>query len=58
MTYDDSSEIRQLTVQFRFDCETVAMKNTHNTSMMELLVGKRLEWLRVPRTSQLALRES
>lgn len=47
MTYDDSSEIRSLTVEFRFDCETVAMKNTHNTSMTELLVGKRLDWLRV-----------
>lgn len=47
MTYDDSSEIRSLTVEFRFDCETVAMKNTHNASMTELLVGKRLDWLRV-----------
>jgi DNA adenine methylase len=45
MTYDDSSEIRQLTVKFRFDSETVAMKNTHNTSMMELLVSKNLNWL-------------
>jgi|SRR5579864_7808773 len=56
LTYDDSSEIRNLTVQFRFDCETVAMKNTHNASMTELLVGKSLEWLRVPRSSQLTLR--
>lgn len=47
MTYDDSSEIRSLTVEFRFDCETVAMKNTHNASMTELLVGRRLDWLRV-----------
>jgi|SRR6267142_2072671 len=57
MTYDDSSEIRQLTLQFRFDCETVAMKNTHNACMTELLVGKGLEWLRTPKPSQLTLRE-
>ena len=47
MTYDDSSEIRRLTVEFRFDCETVAMKNTHNASMTELLVSKNLGWLRL-----------
>ncbi len=52
MTYDDSSEIRSLTVQFRLDCETVAMKNTHNASMMELLVGRSLNWLRVSDTRQ------
>lgn len=49
MTYDDSSEIRSYTVEFRMDCETVAMKNTHHTGMMELLVGQNLDWLRVPR---------
>lgn len=47
MTYDDSSEIRSLSVRFRFDCETVAMKNTHNSSMIELLIGRSLDWLRV-----------
>ena len=47
MTYDDSSEIRALTVEFRFDCDTVAMKNTHNSCMNELLVGRSLDWLRI-----------
>jgi DNA adenine methylase len=56
MTYDDSSEIRHLVVQSRFDCETVAMKNTHNACMTELLVGKKLDWLRIPKSSQLPLR--
>lgn len=46
MTYDDSSEIRQLVCQFRFDCETVAMRNTHNSVMEELLIGSNLDWLR------------
>ncbi len=45
MTYDDSSEIRKLTVEFGFDSETVAMKNTHNACMSELLVSKNLSWL-------------
>lgn len=48
MTYDDSSEIRRLVIQFRFDCETVAMKNTHNSKMTELLIGRSLAWLRQP----------
>lgn len=57
MTYDDSSEIRQLIVRFRFDCETVAMKNTHNTRMTELLIGPSLEWLRTENSSQQAFAE-
>jgi DNA adenine methylase len=46
LTYDDSDEIRRLVVEYRFDCETVAMKNTHNSRMDELLIGKNLSWLR------------
>lgn len=46
MTYDDSSEIRNLVCQFRFDCEPIAMKNTHNSVVEELLIGRRLNWLR------------
>ncbi len=47
VTYDDSSEIRALTVEFQLDCETVAMKNTHHSCMTELLIGKNLDWLRL-----------
>lgn len=55
MTYDDSAEIRRLVVEFQFDCETVAMKNTHNTTMEELLIGPRLDWLRRVRNPREAL---
>jgi DNA adenine methylase len=57
MTYDDSSEIRRLVVQSRFDCETVPMKNTHNTTMVELLIGRNLSWLRNVRSFEPASRE-
>jgi DNA adenine methylase len=55
MTYDDSQEIRRLVVKFRFDCETIPMRNTHNATVLELLIGRDLGWLRrtvsVPRSS-------
>jgi DNA adenine methylase len=57
MTYDDSPEIRRLIVSYRLDCETVLMKNTHNTKMLELLIGRDLAWLRHPDTSQPISRE-
>ncbi len=46
MTYDDSEEIRRLIIQFRFDCETIPMRNTHNATVLELLIGRDLGWLR------------
>jgi len=52
MTYDDSKEIRDLIIEFRFDCETVAMKNTHNAKIDELLIGRNLNWLRRAPASQ------
>jgi DNA adenine methylase len=57
MTYDDSPEIRRLVIDSRLDCETVLMKNTHNTKMLELLIGRNLAWLRHPDTSQPIFRE-
>lgn len=45
MTYDDSSEIRQLVIRFGLSCEPVTMKNTHNENMAELLIGRDLGWL-------------
>jgi DNA adenine methylase len=57
MTYDDSPEIRRLIIDYRLDCETVVMKNTHNTQMLELLIGRNLAWLRQPDTSQPIFRE-
>jgi DNA adenine methylase len=57
MTYDDCPEIRRLVIDSRLDCETILMKNTHNTKMLELLIGRNLAWLRHPDTSQLIFRE-
>lgn len=52
MTYDDSAQVRKLILEFGFDCEPVAMKNTHNTRMEELLISRNLNWLRACDLSQ------
>ena len=57
MTYDDSAEIRSLVREYRLDCETISMKNTHNAKMMELVISRDLRWLRYPDTSQRVFRE-
>lgn len=46
MTYDDAKDIWGLSKKFRFDVQTITMKNTHHAHMKELLVGKDLTWLR------------
>jgi len=46
MTYDNTPEIEAMARQHNFDCESVAMKNTHHTRMTELLIGTNLAWLR------------
>ena len=45
MTYDDNPEIRGLAEKFNFECELVAMKNTHHAEMKELLIGRELSWV-------------
>lgn len=57
MTYDDSPEIRRLITEYRFDCETIPMRNTHNTTMLELLIGRNLRWFRSPRGAEKAFGE-
>jgi DNA adenine methylase len=57
MSYDDSTEIRKLILEYRLDCETILMKNTHNAKMLELLIGRDLAWLRHPGTSRRVFRE-
>jgi DNA adenine methylase len=52
MTYDDSPEIRSLVREYRLDCETICMKNTHNAKMIELVISPDLRWLRYVGTSQ------
>ncbi len=45
MTYDDADEVRSLALKYRFETRLVAMTNTHNATMMELLVGRNLSWM-------------
>lgn len=53
MTYDNAEEVISLAKEFNFDYELIPMKNTHHVKMTELLIGKRLDWLR--NTKQLHL---
>lgn len=46
LTYDDAPDVRDLAERHGFDVETVAMKNTHHATMLELLIGRSLAWLR------------
>ncbi len=46
MTYDDAPEVRSLARQHGFDTEAIPMKNTHHAEMMELLIGRNLDWVR------------
>lgn len=46
MTYDNSAELRDRAVRHELDYEVVPMKNTHNTRMTELLIGRDLSWAR------------
>ncbi len=46
MTYDNAPEIRWLAQKHGFDAEEIAMKNTHNATKTELLVGRDLSWVR------------
>ena len=46
MTYDNAEEVQAMAVRHGLDFEAVPMKNTHNTKMTELLVGRDLHWAR------------
>jgi DNA adenine methylase len=46
MTYDDTEEIRQLAEKHGFEMRLIAMKNTHHSRKMELLIGRNLDWLK------------
>ncbi len=46
MTYDNSEDVIQLARKYDFDNKVIAMKNTHNTKMTELLIGRNLDWLK------------
>jgi len=46
MTYDDAEEARDLAKKHNFETRLVAMTNTHNTTMTELVIGRDLGWVR------------
>lgn len=45
MTYDDSEEVKAHARNHGFQMRLVPMKNTHNTTMKELVIGKNLKWM-------------
>ena len=45
MTYDNTEEVHVLAHKHRFDTRLIPMKNTHHTSMHELLIGRDLSWV-------------
>jgi len=46
MTYDNAEEVVEMARMRGFDTESVPMKNTHHTTMTELLIGRDLDWAR------------
>lgn len=48
MTYENSADLREMAKQHDFDFAEVPMKNTHNAEMTELLIGRDLDWIRLP----------
>lgn len=45
MTYDVAQELVEMAKQHGFKVDTVSMKNTHHSTMQELVIGKNLSWL-------------
>ena len=45
LTYDIAAEVAGLAVEFHFQTQAIAMKNTHHEKMTELLIGKDLQWV-------------
>lgn len=45
MSYDNTTEVRELAARFGFVTRPIAMKNTHHEKMTELLIGRDLSWL-------------
>lgn len=57
MTYDNTQEIRALASEFGMEIQPVAMKNTHNSRMTELLISRDLSWLKGSTVCEGVLRE-
>ncbi len=45
MTYDNNEEVHNLAQRHGLDMRLIPMKNTHNTAMYELLIGRDLSWV-------------
>lgn len=45
MTYDTAQEVVAMAKAHQFEVDTVSMKNTHHSTMQELLIGRNLSWL-------------
>jgi len=45
LTYDNADEVRLLAAKHGFEVAEITMKNTHNSRMSELLIGRNLKWL-------------
>jgi len=45
-SYDNAPELVELAGRYGFGTRTIPMKNTHHAKMMELLIGRNLDWLR------------
>ena len=52
ITYDDAAETRLLAERFGFETRLIAMKNTHHTKLVELLIGRKLAWVLQRHTAQ------
>ena len=49
LTYDNAPRVREMAADHGFDLALVAMRNTHNATMAELVIGRDLDWLREKR---------
>jgi len=45
MTYDNAPEVADLAAKYRLQARPVAMRNTHHAQMMELVIGRNLDWM-------------
>lgn len=45
MTYDETEEVKKIARRHGFQMRLIPMKNTHHTTMKELVVGRDLSWL-------------
>jgi len=57
MTYDNAEEIRALAGRRGFGMRLVPMKSTHHAEMLELLIGRDLDWVPVAPGSTASARQ-